>query len=134
MGRRGGFDSRPVQCRYRLWGLVMPLEQKNLFGSSDGYSGAAVMPNHDGATYNHVLDKKRLNGLMGRVFELMQDGVWRTYSEIVAKTGGSEGGVGARLRDLRKEPWGSHTVNIRRRGDGKRGLFEYQLIVNERTT
>jgi len=42
----------------------------------------------------------------------------------------SEGGVSARLRDFRKEKFGSHTVNRRRKAGG--GTFEYQLIVNNK--
>lgn len=114
----------------------MPLEQSSLFAPHEPYESvlprSAPLPNHDGATYDAEKDKARLNGLMERVFALMRDGQWRTLAEIVAVTGGSEGGVGARLRDARKVQWGGHTVNRRRRGDAKRGIFEYQLVVRER--
>lgn len=110
----------------------MATTQPNLF-SADAYGNAIVpkpaLPHPEGATYNAELDKERLDSLYERVFNLMQDQQWRTLAEIVAVVGGSEGGVGARLRDSRKAEWGGHTVNHRRRGDGKLGVFEYQLIV-----
>lgn len=85
----------------------------------------------DGKTYEPKKDKKRLTGQAKRVFDLMRDGRWRTLSEIQNATGGSdsEAGISARLRDFRKAPWGSHTVNRRRRGEDTKGLFEYQLIL-----
>lgn len=82
-----------------------------------------------GATYDLALDEARLEKQLGRVYELMTDGQWRTLSEIGDRVGGSESGVSARLRDLRKTSFGSHTVNRRRRGPPFNGLFEYQLLV-----
>lgn len=82
----------------------------------------------DGATIIDEYDTKRLAGLLGRVFNLMADTRWRTLPEIVTVTGGSEASVSARLRDLRKKRFGSHTINRRRRGEAERGLHEYQLI------
>jgi hypothetical protein len=54
----------------------------------------------------------------------MLDGQWRTLSQIVLHVGGSEAGVSARLRDLRKQKFGAYTVNGRRRSGG---LWEYQV-------
>lgn len=82
-----------------------------------------------GVTYDPALDEARLEKQLGRVFELMSDGHWRTLSEIGDRVGGSESGVSARLRDLRKKSFGAHTVNRRRRGPPYNGLFEYQLLV-----
>ena len=91
----------------------------------------------DGATYSPVFDYERLAGQNRKVFDLMSDGIFRTLGEIVAaihsqdsSTHISEASASARLRDLRKHRFGSHTVNRRARGDRERGLFEYQLIVN----
>jgi hypothetical protein len=83
----------------------------------------------DGKTIDSQLDTIRLGAQAGRVWSLMSDGHWRTLGEISLVTGDSEPGISARLRDFRKKHFGSHTVRRRRRGDGKRGLFEYQLIV-----
>lgn len=79
-----------------------------------------------GSTYDPVQDEKRLTTLYQRVFALMKDGKFRTLREIQERCGGSEASVSARLRDCRKEGFGSHTVN-RKRVDG--GLYQYQLIV-----
>ena len=78
----------------------------------------------DGNTYEPELDWQRLTSQMGRVFLLMRDAKWRTLQDISQMAQGSEASVSARLRDLRKERFGAHTVN-RRRARG--GLFEYQV-------
>ena len=85
----------------------------------------------DGPTIDLGLDAERLRTLAGRVWHLMRDGGWRTLQEIREQCGGgcSEAGISARLRDFRKHKWGGHTVRRRRRGDGRRGLFEYQVEV-----
>lgn len=87
------------------------------------FGGVKTMKEHD-----------RLEKLLLRVKRLMADGRWRTFEEIVQLVGGSEAGVSARLRDLRKWGFGSHTVNRQRRGPID-GLYEYQLVINwERET
>lgn len=83
------------------------------------------LPIFDGATYSEQRDLIRLTGQWLRVFNLMQDGRWRTLLAIKTICGGSESGVAARLRDFRKAKWGSHTVNRRY---VENGLYEYQLI------
>lgn len=82
----------------------------------------------DGSTYEALHDQERLNSQLWRVFRLMRDGEWRTLAEIARETGGSEAGVSARLRDLRKERFGRYPV-ARRRVDG--GLFEYRMEARE---
>jgi hypothetical protein len=79
-------------------------------------------------TFNQELDGERIEGLLDRVRGLMLDAQWRTFEEIKAVTGGSEAGISARLRDLRKPDFGRFVVNKRRRGDPKRGLWEYQVL------
>ncbi len=81
----------------------------------------------DGVTYEPKFDATRLRGEMAHVYHTMKDGQWRTLGEI-RRQQYSEAGISARLRDLRKAKFGGHTVNRRRRGDPKRGLFEYQLL------
>ncbi len=83
-----------------------------------------------GETYNESLDKKRLTLQLMRVFELMKDAQWRTLQEIADVIHAPTQSVGARLRQLREERCGSHTVNRRRKGEGRNGLFEYQLVTN----
>jgi hypothetical protein len=82
-----------------------------------------------GATYEPECDAERLGGQLARVRGLMRDGRWRTLREITEAVGGSEAGVSARLRDLRKAKFGGHAVERRRRGDPRCGLFEYSLEV-----
>ena len=81
--------------------------------------------NFDGATVEAV-DRERLMGQLAHVLALMSDGKWRTLKEIAGEKY-SEAGVSARLRDLRKAKWGSYTVDRRRRGEVKSGLFEYMV-------
>ncbi len=82
----------------------------------------------DGVTYEPKFDATRLRGEMARVYKLMSDSYWRTLREISDLTGDPEASVSARLRDLRKTKFGGHTVNRRRRGNPKQGIFEYQLL------
>lgn len=82
-------------------------------------------------TYEARLDKDRLDTMLGRVFMLMKDAKWRTVPEIAAVVPGSHTGISARLRDLRKEKFGGHILNRRRRGEPEDGLWEFQLLVQE---
>ncbi len=59
----------------------------------------------------------------------MLDGAWRTVSEISEVTGDPQPSVSAQLRHLRKPRFGSYIIERRSRGDRKRGLFEYRLLV-----
>lgn len=82
-----------------------------------------------GVTYEPEFDAERLKKQLRRTFNLMQDGEWRTLIEIAEATGDLLQSISARLRDFRKDKFGGHTVNRRRRGEPSNGLFEYQLIV-----
>ena len=86
----------------------------------------------DGATFDPALDGTRLRTLLMRVHKLMGDGEWRTLKRIVLAVGGSEAGVSARLRDLRKARWGAHTVERERHPDGG-GLWVYRVSHPERS-
>lgn len=81
----------------------------------------------DGETYEPAHDKDRLAGQLERVKRLMLDGRWRTLAAIHRIVGGSEPGVSARLRDLRKARFGNFTVERRAAGLRNRGLFEYRV-------
>jgi hypothetical protein len=70
-------------------------------------------------------DHARLAGQMARVFELMQDGGWRTLREIADATGDPESSISAQLRHLRKPRFGSHKVERKHEGGG---LHHYRLI------
>jgi len=79
----------------------------------------------DGKTYEPKRDYVRLRGQMLDVYRLMSDGKWRTLREIADVVHGSEAGVSARLRDLRKSKYGGHTVE---REHISAGLHWYRLI------
>lgn len=78
----------------------------------------------NGPTYSQELDGQRLETQMERVKALMIDGNWRTLNQIAEWVAGSEAGVSARLRDLRKE---GLVVN-RERVPGANGLWRYRVV------
>lgn len=84
----------------------------------------------NGSDYIRSKDDVRLTGQILRVFNCMSDGVFRTLGEIEAITGDPQASISAQLRHLRKERFGSHEINKRRRGEIENGLFEYQLVIN----
>jgi len=81
----------------------------------------------DGPEYDPAHDRKRLTGQIGRVYDCMSDGVWRTLDEIHDLTGDPHASISAQLRHLRKERFGSHTVDRQARGNRSSGLYEYRL-------
>lgn len=81
----------------------------------------------DGITYDHDEDGDRLVTQLRRVFQAMRPGQWWTLGKLAVQVGGSEAGVSARLRDLRKPKFGGYIVE-RRRVPGGRGLWEYRLV------
>lgn len=91
------------------------------------------IPLYDGPAYDPTLDKKSLIGQTKRVFDAMKDGKFRTLREIEDITGDPQSSISAQLRHLRKERFGSHTVNRQRRELllSTRGIHEYQLIVEK---
>lgn len=80
-----------------------------------------------GRTYSREFDRDRLNAQLARVYDLMVDGRWRTLAEIETATGDPQASVSARLRDLRKRKFGGFTVERRRRGEAKMGIWEYRV-------
>jgi hypothetical protein len=81
----------------------------------------------NGATYDRELDRKCLSKQMLIVYDLMQDKRFWTLRELAQATGYSQTSVSARLRDFRKEKFGSYLVESRRRGDPSDGIHEYRL-------
>lgn len=87
----------------------------------------------DGDTYEPSVDRERLGDQARAVYDVMIDGEWRTLFELVnacasRRVRASESSVSARLRDFRKEKFGGHIVNRRRRQSARSGTFEYQLL------
>lgn len=70
-------------------------------------------------------DAERLTSQLERVRKFMADGEWRRLNQISAAVRGSEAGVSARLRDLRKARFGGYTVE-RKRLVG--GLWVYRIL------
>jgi len=83
-----------------------------------------LLAQFDGSTFQPERDGERLRSQLQRVRDLMIDGQWRTLAQLAQHVGGSEAGVSARLRDLRKGRNGGYTVERRYVGEG---LFEYRL-------
>ena len=81
-----------------------------------------------GWTYRKELDQARLSSMLRRVLFALLDGRWWTLPELRAECGGTEPGISARVRDLRKRHFGGFTVHHRRRhGLEKQGVWEYRL-------
>lgn len=84
-----------------------------------------------GDTYEEDRDQLRLSAQLDRTYQAMKDGKWRTIPEILQITGDRFApSISARLRDFRKERFGSHVVNRRYIKDG---LWEYQFEQNPET-
>lgn len=80
----------------------------------------------DGSTYDEALDGERLGRQLDRVRDVLlaNRGTLFTLSELQRVAGGSEAGVSARIRDLRKQRNGGHKVLRRRRSTG---TWEYGI-------
>lgn len=86
------------------------------------------VPKIDGATFDRAKDGVRLGKQALRLFALMSDEDWLTLRDMSCLTGYPEASISARMRDFRKDRFGAHTIERRRRGDG--GTWEYRLITN----
>ncbi len=89
-----------------------------------------MSPHFDGETYDPAEDYARLTTQLARVVWIVtHEPCWHRLDELAQRTGSSEAGVSARLRDLRKEKfqavYGVWTV-ARRRLRG--GLWEYRAL------
>ena len=84
-----------------------------------------IPPSHafDGETYDPIDDYDRLGKQMQRMIALMMDGDWYTLRMLADLVGGSEAGVSARIRDLRKRRFGCQTIERKRRAGG---LYVYR--------
>lgn len=81
----------------------------------------------DGITFEADRDEARLNRQGRRVWRVLRQGGWYSLAEISTATGDPESSVSARLRDFRKDRFGAHTVDRRRRSGG---LWEFRLVPN----
>ena len=87
-----------------------------------------LRPHFDGPDYDPAYDKDRLTKQIGRVFDAMRDGNWRTVPEIAQIIGDPENSISAQLRHLRKPRFGAYTMEKRHRGDRSKALYEYRLL------
>lgn len=81
----------------------------------------------DGSDYEPQLDQTRLQKQHDRIKNIMLDGAWRTLDEIALITGDPPASISAQLRHLRKPRFGAFTIEKRRRGEFRLGLYEYRL-------
>lgn len=90
-------------------------------------------PAFDGATFVETRDGCRLRAQQALVALCLRDHDWWTFERLqlalLARYGvsTSQTGISARIRDLRKPRWGSHTIERRNMGAG---LWEYRLAVS----
>lgn len=78
----------------------------------------------DGATYDDARDGRRLNTSLARIQRAMADGRWYTLAELARIGACSTAAASARVRDLRKQKYGGHTVSRRYDGDG---VWSYRM-------
>ena len=81
-------------------------------------------PYFDGSTYDAARDQVRLTGQLLNVKQVLCDRQWHTLSEIAQRIGGSEAGISARIRDLRKPRFGNHKID---RQHISHGLWRYRM-------
>ena len=98
----------------------------SILAAQTSMEGLLALPRFDGETYNHQEDNKRLSKQYDRVFRYMNDGQWHTLSEISGNLNIPESSVSARIRDMRKERFGRHSIDKHRKS---KGLWEYRLMV-----
>src|SRR5258708_28726364 len=85
-------------------------------------------PQFSGSTYSAKHDQDRLGHQLNCVLTFMLDGAWHTPEELEMQLGFRWASISARLRDLRKEEFGSFLVE--RRADKwarERGMFQYRV-------
>lgn len=88
----------------------------------------ALLGPRDGITFDATKDTARLNRQMELVYGVMKDGGWYTLAEVSQRSGAPEASASARIRDLKKQKFGGHVVERRRRS---KGVFEYRLLVRK---
>lgn len=84
-----------------------------------------------GTTYEPILDEARLTTQLQKVRAAMLGGSWFTLGELQKLCGGSEAGISARIRDLRRKEHGGYIIERERMDDPKRGIFHYRLRIPE---
>jgi hypothetical protein len=88
------------------------------------YPLSSVEGPRSGETYDDTRDRDRLNRQARKVLVAMSDHEWHTLGGLSLRLSEPEASISARLRDLRKKRFGSHTVEREYRGSG---LWAYRL-------
>lgn len=94
------------------------MKQGSLFEQINDAATGRAEYHFDGETIESERDNPRLSRQLDRVRDLMMDGQWRSLAMIAEAVGGSEAGVSARLRDLRKPRFGEWTVQREYQDEG----------------
>lgn len=81
-------------------------------------------PYFDGNTYIAPRDQARLSSQLHMVVQILSDNQWHTLDEMAKRIGGSQAGISARIRDLRKARFGARKIERRYINNG---LWEYRL-------
>ena len=79
----------------------------------------------DGSDYVHERDSHRLTGQLKRIYVELQSGEWFTLNQLADITGDPQASISAQLRNLRKERFGSHTIEKLHLSNG---LYNYRLV------
>lgn len=87
------------------------------------------VPRIDGQTFDRAKDGVRLGKQALRLFAFMKGGGWWSLHELSRYTADPEASLSARMRDFRKDRFGAHTIERRRRVEAG-GTWEYRLVVN----
>jgi hypothetical protein len=92
------------------------------------YAATRSRPAFPGPAYREEFDYERLTGQMAAVYRVMKDGRKRTIREVRDEVGkGSETGIAAAIRALRKPEYGSHKIEKERVGDPRSGVWAYWM-------
>lgn len=83
-------------------------------------------PHFDGSSYEPERDHSRLAGQLADVRDCLRDGQWWGLHDIQHATGHPQASISARIRDLRKERNGAHTIERKYVVDG---LWVYRLLL-----
>jgi hypothetical protein len=96
--------------------------------------GAVTPAQFKGPAYDQQVDGPRLTSATMRVWNFCTKGArFHTLSEISRATLVPEASVSAMLRAFTRDEFGAHTKTRRRRGDPRRGAWEYQIAQNPST-
>lgn len=77
-----------------------------------------------GSTFSPADDGARLTRQLDLVRRCLSDGDYWTLTALASVTGGSEAGVSARIRDLRRPEHGGYVISKERVSGG---LWRYQM-------